>query len=147
MIKLYKTKWESNDRKYDSGLIVYNDDNRWIFNRFRDFFVNETKDEIILLKKEIHFHQFGRGDYFEKHNDGTKKRVYGVGCLLNDDYEGGDFIFYNNPKEIIKKEVGNSYIFNVNIEHEVKEIISGNRFSLLWFLEDSNLKIKNKTLI
>ena len=75
------------------------------------------------------------------------KRIYGVGCLLNDDYEGGEFIFYNNPDTIIKKEIGNAYIFNVNIEHEVKKIISGDRFSIIWFLEDEHLKIKNKNLI
>jgi predicted 2-oxoglutarate/Fe(II)-dependent dioxygenase YbiX len=146
-IKSKKEKSESNDRRYESKSIEYNDNTKWIFEKLKHFFEKETNDTIISLKEKIHFHQFVKGDFFGKHNDSMNRSVYGVGCLLNDDYEGGDFIFYKNPEVVIQKQVGNSYIFNVNIEHEVKEITYGNRFSLLWFLEDVNLKVKNNTFL
>lgn len=147
IIKSKIEKSEGNDRRYLSNSIEYCEDNKWIFEKLKYFFECETTDAVVLMKEKIHFHHFRTGDFFGKHNDSMNKSVYGVGCLLNDDYGGGDFIFYNNPNVIIKKEIGNSYIFNVNIEHEVKEIISGDRFSLLWFLEDVNLKIQNKIFI
>lgn len=146
-IKSKQQKWESNDRKYDSTSIDYCEENKWIFNKLKDFFENEIGDKIVLIKEQIHFHSFTNGDYFGKHTDSRNKRIYGVGCLLNKDYDGGEFIFYNNPEIIIEKEIGNTYIFNVNIEHEVTKIESGVRYSMLWFLEDENIKLKNKNLI
>ena len=147
ILKPKKEEWKNNDRKYGSTLINYCDENKWIFEKLKDFFEGEIGDEIILLKNYIHFHLYNEGDYFSKHNDNKKQRIYGVGCLLNIDFVGGDFIFYNKPETIIKKEIGNAYVFNVNIEHEITKIETGIRYSLLWFLENENLKIKNKKMI
>jgi len=41
-----------------------------------------------------------------------------MGTLLNMDYDGGEFILKTNTETIIDKIVGNSYIFDVGIEHK-----------------------------
>ena len=141
------TNWNMNDRKYDSKTIHYNENNKWIFNKLKDFFEIETDLKIIKTKQEIHFHKFIYGDWFGKHNDNKSERLYAVGVLLNDDFEGGDFILYNPNEHILNKKIGNTYIFDVRIEHEITPILEGERYSLLWFLQKEHIKIKTNTLI
>ena len=92
------TNWNMNDRKYDSKTIHYNENNKWIFNKLKDFFEIETDLKIIKTKQEIHFHKFIHGDWFGKHNDNKSERLYAVGVLLNDYFEGGDFIFHSRHR-------------------------------------------------
>jgi hypothetical protein len=144
--KLNHTKWSSlNDRHYDSYGIFYNVDTKWIFDKLTEFFERKSGAKIITIKDEIHFHKFIKGDWFDRHNDVRERRFFAVGVLLNDDFEGGDFIMYNDEKNIITKTIGNTYIFDVNIEHEVTPMLNGTRYSLLWFLQNEHIKMnKNK---
>ena len=147
IIDLNKTatkQWLTKTYEYDSMGIIYSNDSKWIFDRLINYFVTCTGVNILKLKKNIHFHKFSKGDRFERHNDAKKNRVYGVGVLLNNTFNGGDFIFYDKNDIIIDKVVGNAYIFDVITEHEVTPIINGERYSLLWFLENNNIKL-NKT--
>ena len=53
-----------------------------------------------------------------------------------------------NPNEIVlNKIIGNTYLFDVKIEHEITEILKGERYSLLWFLQTKNIKFNTNTLI
>lgn len=145
--KKSERSWDKKDRKYRSYSIKYSDDNKWIFSRLTKFFESVSGLEVKKLKEEIHFHNFITGDWFGKHDDNKSGRLYGVGCLLNDNFDGGDFIFYNLSEISILKSVGNSYVFDSRIPHEVTHIKNGSRYSLLWFLEAEHLKSTGNKMI
>jgi hypothetical protein len=139
--------WSDNDRKYNSHAIDYSIESSWIFDRLKSFVEMETDIEFRTIKKQIHFHKFIKGDWFGKHNDIRENRLYAVGVLLNDNFEGGNFNLYNQNKIMLNKVTGNTYIFDVRIEHEVTPILEGERYSLLWFLQMENIKAKINKLL
>ena len=54
--------------------------------------------------------------------------------FLNDDYEGGEFVLCGEP---IEKKTGSAIVFpsNFMFPHEVKKVISGDRYSVMtWIL-------------
>jgi hypothetical protein len=140
-------KWDSFDRKYNSHSLTYSAETKWVFDRLTQFFVDKTKIEIRKLKEEIHFHNFKTGDWFGKHNDERENRIYGVGVILNDNFEGGDFKLYINDVVTLEKVSGNAYIFDVKIPHEITPITKGERYSLLWFLQQEHIKLNLTKLI
>jgi hypothetical protein len=141
------TNWRMGDRKYNSQPINYSLETKWLFDKLKDFVERETKIEIKTIKKTVHFHKFTKGDWFGKHNDIRDDRVYAVGALLNDDFNGGDFKLYNPTELTLNKLTGNTYIFDVKIEHEITPILNGERYSLLWFLQYEHIKIQTNKLI
>lgn len=145
--KIDYTNWDFKDRKYQSYSIEYNENTEWLFKKLKDFFETETKEKIKNIKKTIHFHVFFGGSWFDKHNDLRENRVFGIGTLLNDDFKGGDFKFYDENKTILDKIKGNTYIFNVDINHEITSIIEGTRYSILWFLQRENIHTNYNTIL
>ncbi len=141
------TNWIMDDRKYNSQPINYSLETKWLFDKLKDFVERETNIEIRTIKKTIHFHKFTKGDWFGKHNDIRDNRLYAVGVLLNDDFSGGNFKLYNPNEIILNKLVGNTYLFDVKIDHEITHILDGERHSLLWFLQNEHIKIKTNKLI
>jgi hypothetical protein len=141
------TDWDMGNRKYRSSLIEYNQHTEWIFNKLKYFFEIETGMKITNKKNKIHFHRFVEGDWFGKHNDTREERLYAVGVLLNDDFSGGDFKLYNPNEYTLNKESGNAYIFDVGIDHEITHVLGGERYSLLWFLQNEHIKFKTDKLI
>ncbi len=141
------TNWEMSDRKYNSQPIKYSLDNEWLFNRLKSFVEENTNIKIKKIKETIHFHKFVKGDWFDKHNDVREDRVYAVGVLLNDNFDGGNFKLYNPNEQTLNKTIGNTYLFDVKIEHEITPILSGERYSLLWFLQNKHIKFDINKLI
>ena len=141
------TNWMMGDRKYNSQPINYSLETKWLFDKLKDFVERETNIEIRIIKKTIHFHKFTKGDWFGKHNDVRDNRLYAVGVLLNNDFSGGDFKLYNPNEIILNKVIGNTYLFDVRIDHEITPILDGERYSLLWFLENEHIKIEINKLI
>jgi len=141
------TNWIMNDRKYDSQPINYSIETKWLFDKLKDFLQRETNIEIRTIKKTIHFHKFIKADWFGKHNDTRENRLYAVGVLLNDNFEGGDFKLYNPNEITLGKVIGNTYLFDVRIDHEITPILEGERYSLLWFLENEHIKTPTNKLI
>lgn len=141
------TNWSNTDRKYNSQSIEFNKNMGWLFDTLKFFFEAETGLKIIKLKKIIHFHKFIEGDWFDKHTDVKDNRLFAVGVLLNDDFVGGDFKLYNPDEYVLNKQAGNVYIFDVRIKHEITPILNNVRYSLLWFLENTNIKFKTNQLI
>ncbi len=139
--------WNFVDRKYNSQPINYSLETQWLFDKLNDFVKTETNIGIRTIKKTIHFHKFTKGDWFDKHNDVRDRRLYAVGVLLNDNFEGGDFKLYNPNQIILDKVIGNTYLFDVKIEHEITPILEGERYSLLWFLQNEHIKIETNKLI
>ncbi len=141
------TNWDFKDRKYRSYSINYNENTEWLFNKLKSFFESETNERIKNIKKTIHFHVFLNGSWFDVHNDVRDNRVFGVGVLLNDNFKGGDFKFYGENNITLDKIQGNTYIFNVEINHEIAPIIEGTRYSILWFLQRENLHTNYNSLL
>jgi hypothetical protein len=135
------------DRKYNSQPINYSLETKWLFDKLKGFVEKETNIEIRTIKKTIHFHKFTKGDWFGKHNDIRDDRVFAVGVLLNDSFGGGDFKLYDVNETTINKQTGNTYIFDVKIDHEITPILNGERYSLLWFLQNEHLEVKIDKLI
>jgi hypothetical protein len=139
--------FDMTNRKYQSQPINYSLENKWLFDKLKYFFESETGLSIIKNKEEMHFHKFTKGDWFGRHNDVREDRLYAVGVLLNDNFEGGEFKLYNPDELTLDKVIGNTYIFDVGIEHEITTIPRGERYSLLWFLQKEHIKFKTINLI
>jgi hypothetical protein len=147
LLKINQKDWRMGDRNYKSQPINYSLETNWLFDKLKDFVERETNIEIRTIKKTIHFHKFTKGDWFGKHNDVRDNRLYAVGVLLNNDFEGGDFKLYNPNEIILDKVIGNTYLFDVRIDHEITPILEGERYSLLWFLQNEHTKTPTNTLI
>ena len=141
------TNWIVGDRKYNSQPINYSLETKWLFDKLKKFVETETKIKFRSIKKQIHFHKYVKGDWFGKHNDIRENRLYAVGVLLNDDFSGGNFKLYNPNEITLDKVIGNTYLFDVKIDHEITSILEGERYSLLWFLQNEHIKIPTNTLI
>jgi hypothetical protein len=148
--------WESNqrianfdikDRKYNSQSITYSLETKWLFDKLKQFGEEQANIQIKKNKEVIHFHKFVKGDWFGKHNDIRNNRLYAVGVLLNNDFEGGNFKFYNPGECTLLKKIGNTYVFDTRIEHEILPILSGERYSLLWFLQKEHIKFDINKLL
>jgi hypothetical protein len=142
-----KVSRKMTDRDYHSYSIEYSLDNQWIFDKLKSFFILHTNLNFIKNKEQINFHKFIKGDWFGLHDDNRGSRLFGVGVLLNDDFEGGDFKLYNPNEITLNKEIGNTYVFDVRIKHEITPILNGVRYSLLWFLGSDNIKMNVNKLI
>ena len=134
--------WGHNNRLYDSLLIQYRTDTHWVFDRLKSFFEDVTQIQIPNLNKDIHYHIFKKDNYFGLHSDDLANRMYSVGVLLNDNFDGGDFILYDKDNLTLNKTIGNTYIFDVSIKHEITKIMNGERYSMIWFITNDNIKIE-----
>jgi hypothetical protein len=148
MHKVNSQNWKSNDRGYKSFSIILNEETEWMFSKMKIFFEEETKIVMENIKNEVHFHVFDTNDWFGIHNDTRDNRLFSLGVLLNDDFEGGEFNLYHQGEEIIlEKKVGNTYIFDVAISHEVKPVLKGIRYSLIWFIQNNHVKVKSNKFL
>lgn len=131
---------------YSVWNVMRNEKTQWIFDRLFSFFEKKTN---IKIKKEInilHIHRYLKGDKFHKHTDEYyPTQIHNIGVCLNDDYEGGEFILYEPTIELPKK-TGAIYTFKSSVQHEVKEIINGERWSIISFLHVENLDLKKQLL-
>ena len=131
---------------YDVWVINRNDKTQWIFNKIQTYFENQTNLKIKKELDRIFIHKYIKGQQFGKHADTYyKTQIHNVGVCLNDDYDGGEFVLYN-PELILPKKQGSIYTFLSARMHEVKEILNGERWSIIGFLHIENIEI-NKTLI
>jgi len=91
---------------------------------------------------------YERGDFFAEHKDEDKPNnssiILSGGYLLNDDYEGGEFII--EGKELNVK-VGELFLFGRDVYHEVKKVKRGIRYSLHFGVISYKNHIHKKTLI
>ena len=84
-----------------------------------------------LLKYEV-------GGFYTTHTDSFKDRPRAVSCsfALNDNYEGGEFAFFNRELKY-KLKKGSCIMFPSNFmyPHEIMPVTSGIRYSIItWFV-------------
>lgn len=76
--------------------------------------------------------------FYIEHTDSFKARPRAVSCsfALNDDYEGGEFAFFNREL-VYKLKKGSCIMFPSNFmyPHEIMPVTSGTRYSIVtWFI-------------
>jgi hypothetical protein len=82
---------------------------------------------------------YNKNDFFGVHTDDTfnygnsnKQPIYTGGYILNNDFEGGEFIIENKKLEI---DIGELFLFKRHVKHEVLKIKNGIRYSLHFGVE------------
>lgn len=108
-----------------------------------------VSEELIADEILVSILKYDTGGFIYKHKDshtggkdGDTYAKYYLICLLNDEFEGGDFFGYDNndvPYRL-NKVPGNILIGDPNMYHEVKEITSGTRYNFICFIKQEHLK-------
>jgi hypothetical protein len=98
--------------------------------KFRDCTIQEDSGYELLRYKE--------GQFYTQHTDSFKDRPRAVSCsfILNDDYEGGEFAFFDRELKY-KLKKGSCIMFpsNFMFPHEIMPVTSGTRYSIItWFI-------------
>lgn len=98
--------------------------------KFKDCKIQEDSGYELLRYKE--------GQFYIQHTDSFKDRPRAVSCsfILNDDYEGGEFAFFDRALKY-KLKKGSCIIFPSNFmyPHEIMPVTSGTRYSIItWFI-------------
>jgi predicted 2-oxoglutarate/Fe(II)-dependent dioxygenase YbiX len=82
--------------------------------------------------------RYGEGDFYIQHTDSFKGASRSVSCsfLLNDEYEGGDFGFFDKELKIkVPKGCALMFPSNFMYPHEVLPVTKGTRYSIItWFV-------------
>lgn len=82
--------------------------------------------------------RYKEGQFYKEHTDSFNLRPRSVSCsfMLNDDYEGGEFAFFNQDLKF-KPKKGAVLMFPSNFmyPHEIMPVIRGIRYSIItWFI-------------
>jgi hypothetical protein len=82
--------------------------------------------------------RYNEGQFYVQHTDSFMKQPRAVSCsfALNDDYEGGEFAFWDKEKKVILKK-GSALMFPSNFmyPHEIMPVTKGTRYSIItWFI-------------
>jgi len=96
------------------------------------------KDELIGLESNLalQFSEYKVGQCFHWHNDKSKIRSHII--LLNNDFTGGELEF--EGLNDLKLNIGDCITYDSNINHRVKKVISGARYSLVaWAYDDDKI--------
>ena len=136
----------------------FTDENIWIFEKIKKW-TNELNVGLIWNSSPFTaFRKYREGDFFVKHiddlnekyiirGDGQKILTISIQLSDEDEYEGGDFLVWDNDKEIIvDKKIGNAIMYSANVPHEVKEITKGVRISLIFAPQNTNIKFNNSLI-
>lgn len=82
--------------------------------------------------------RYNEGQFYIQHTDSFLKQPRAVSCsfAINDDYEGGEFAFWNREKKVFLKK-GSVLMFPSNFmyPHEIMPVTKGTRYSIItWFI-------------
>jgi hypothetical protein len=142
-------------KKYNVWDIPIDENTKWFYDRIYTWFSDTTK---VKLDRDSYFntpnaahklHEYTAGDKFDLHIDKSwdnLDRIWNLGIQLNSNYTGGDYICYDEENQPIylSKEVGNVVAYNSDTLHEITEILSGIRYSLVIKVHTWELVVKNK---
>lgn len=138
---------------YNFYNIPNNDDTQWMFDKLINWFEYKSGVQINRNGKmmDTGLHHYTKGDKFKKHIDLSSlhpDRRYNLGIQLNNEYEGGEYVCWDNMGNeiIISKEIGTALAYHCKIEHEIKEISQGDRWSIVLPLPKQAI-IESKNLL
>lgn len=92
---------------------------------------------------------YEKGDRFPihvdriQHTDFYHDAIYNVNVMLNEDYDGGEFILENVEH---KKPAGEIYYYESTKPHGVKMVKSGIKYTLIYFIRQRDLKDRKKII-
>lgn len=136
------------DISYKQWTIYRNDKIEFLFKRIIDFIQNKFNVVVTDFNEESWIYRYEVNDGYVMHRDNVFDRRFTIGVQLNDGYNGGDLMInYNNERIIIKKDIGNCYIFESQLLHGVSPITRGERFNFLTFIHNRNIKYDKRSLI
>jgi hypothetical protein len=121
---------------------------QWIFDKLHLYLIEYFPESRMDIHPQLYLHKYLPGCRFEIHNDSTTHpdQLINIGVCLNDNYKGGEFVFYK-PYEILSKVTGTIYHLDSKRDHEVLRIEEGERWSLITFLKAKDLGVVSKSLI
>jgi hypothetical protein len=118
--------------------IPMNDSTFWVYSRLFKWFELVTSEKMSDNFGSFisTLHCYKENDGFGRHIDlteGFEDRRYNIGIQLNENYSGGDYICWDEDKNeiLISKKVGTSLCYHAKIEHEIKMVTGGERWSLV----------------
>lgn len=123
---------KTNQKKIDIDKFVFNSVGIAIASYGNKFnFLNVSQDTgYDLLRYET-------GGYYQEHVDGSIENIRTLSCsiILNEDYEGGEFAFFNNSVRY-KLNAGDAILFPSNFmyPHEILPVKKGIRYSIITWL-------------
>ena len=142
--------------------------NRWIYTESKDsqyylsgfdsdgdiknIIINYCKEElgITLVNVKVAILKYQEGGFFHKHQDVdpssefNKDFVYNINAILNDNYQGGEFMV---DDKIFKRGVGEIYHYRSDRFHEVKSVTSGVRYVALFYIRKREIISQQTNLI
>lgn len=114
---------------------------------------NELKFKGFTLNNvdSFQFTKYQKNGHYSWHTDsgiGNEDRFCSIVIQLNDEYEGGELMYKDvDDNEIeFEKGKGNMFIFSSNIQHCVRPVLNGDRYSLVSWVCLKKLE-NSKTLI
>jgi len=120
------------------------EENYWLSERFSTFAAEANHqcgwDFIVTGKENVQFAEYGVDQHYAWHTDTfplsgkpTDRKV-SVVCLLNDEFEGGEFDLRLYNDYPVPLEKGTMIAFPSMLEHRVRPVTSGKRYSAtMWF--------------
>ena len=132
---------------YDVYVILNNEETKWMFDKITQWFTQVTNVDFITEIDKCTLHRYGFGDKFAKHidlNQNFKDRRYNLGIQLNDNYEGGEYICWDEDENevMIMKEIGTALCYHSSVPHEIKQITRGERWSIVMPIKTNHIKEK-----
>ena len=127
---LYKSKLD-----YNIAEVKRSKNTQWFFNFISEFLKSEYPNNSISHGDFFYVHEFFTGGKFAKHVDRDRDNDWAlvIGAKLNDNFTGGKLLTYN-PDGELAKNTGELYVMDSKTLHEVTEVISGTRFSFVYFI-------------
>lgn len=103
---------------------------------FNSFYTSELKNRLKFPHK-VRLLKYGEGQYIHPHIDHEDFTYASVVLNLNDDYEGGEFCFFNKKHKVHLKQ-GDAIIFPADCfwVHEVLPVTRGARYSINSFIKN-----------
>ena len=138
---------------YNVYVILNDGTTEWFFDKLINWFSLQSGIKLNPIEKiqKCTLHCYNTGDKFPKHIDlskGFKDRRYNVGIQLNNNYEGGEYLCWDdkNNEVLLSKETGTAVMYHCRISHEIKEITKGERWSIVMPISDFEI-IETKNLL
>lgn len=142
------SKNDSVDVSFDEYKISITNDTNWFIKKLQNYVEEVLHIKLNILNTDVHVLKYKINDEFSLHIDydpNPDGRIYTIGILLNDTFEGGDFILYPTKSEkiILDKAIGCTYLFDTTTPHEVTKITNGERYTLIVHIRNSEIQKRN----
>jgi hypothetical protein len=122
--------WDANDTLRQVGLYAYN-----FFKKHYDLDESFILDRAFgnIMDKGAYLDSHMDFSYSAEHAHDPNKKTFVCGLFLNDDYDGGNFTFYEGDLISFKPRQGTIVLFNGHsTRHGVQEILENTRVNVLY---------------